>query len=42
MPTKKKSPRGASKRGKFKPGKNRKGWSHTQTRNTVKKKLKAK
>jgi hypothetical protein len=40
--TKKKSPRGGSKRGKLKIGKSRKGWTHTQTRNSVKKKLSAK
>ena len=35
-----KTSRGGSKRGKLKKGKNRKGWTHSQTRNTVKKKLK--
>jgi hypothetical protein len=42
VPTQKKSPRGGSKRGKVKPGKSRKGWSHSHTRNSVKKKLRAK
>ncbi len=40
MPKAKKTSRGGSKRGKLKKGKSRKGWTHTQTRNTVKKKLK--
>ncbi len=40
VPRAKKTSRGGSKRGKLKIGKNRKGWSHSQKRNTVKKALK--
>ncbi len=40
MPKPKPNARGQSKRGKLKSGMSRKGWSHTHTRNTVKKKLK--
>ncbi|MDJ0976477.1 MAG: hypothetical protein QNJ98_18605 [Planctomycetota bacterium] len=41
MPRVKKTSRGGSKRGKLKSGKNRKGWSHSHKRNSVKKKTKA-
>ena len=40
MPKAKKTSRGGSKRGKLKKGKNSKGWSHSHTRNIVKKALK--
>lgn len=40
MPKAKKHTRGGSKKGKLKPGKSRKGWSHSHTRNSVKKALK--
>jgi len=36
-----KTTRGGSKRGKLKKGKSRKGWTHSHTRNSVKKKLQA-
>lgn len=39
MPKAKKTSRGGSKRGKVKPGKNRKGWSHNQKRKSVKKSM---
>lgn len=42
MPKAKTTSRGGSKRGKLKKGLSRKGWSHSHTRNTVKKKLKVK
>lgn len=35
-----KNTRGGSKKGKLKPGKNRKGWGHRQTRLSVKKTVK--
>ncbi len=38
MPRVKKTSRGGSKRGKLKSGTSRKGWSHSHTRNSVKKK----
>ncbi len=40
MPRVKKTSRGGSKRGKLKKGISRKRWSHTHTRNSVKKKTK--
>jgi hypothetical protein len=40
VPKAKKTSRGGSKRGKLKIGKSRKGWTHSHTRNSVKKALK--